>query len=131
VTLAQAVLGGTVKVPTLSGAEVEIKVPPGTQPEEKRVLRNQGVSAVGQPGTKGHHYIHFKVEIPTYVVPPFFFTARSLALGRSLTRLCPFYHHPNNSKLTPKQKELMEEWQKEEEEQSGGIADKLKGYFKS
>lgn len=98
VTLAQAVLGGTVKVPTLSGAEVEIKVPPGTQPEEKRVLRNQGVSAVGQPGTKGHHYIHFKVEIPT--------------------------------KLTPKQKELMEEWQKEEE-QSGGIADKLKGYFKS
>lgn len=69
VTLAQAVLGGTVKVPTLSGAEVEIKVPPGTQPEEKRVLRNQGVSAVGQPGTKGHHYIHFKVEIPTYVVP--------------------------------------------------------------
>jgi molecular chaperone DnaJ len=67
VSLAQAVLGGTVKVPTLAGAEVEIKVPAGTQPDEKRVLRNQGVPAIGQPGTKGHHYIHFKVEIPSYV----------------------------------------------------------------
>ena len=130
-TLAQAVLGGTVKVPTLAGAEVEIKVPPGTQPEEKRVLRNQGVSAVGQPGTKGHHYIHFKVEIPTYVVPPSHACLMSGTVSSFAHESLPFHrHHSNNSKLTPKQKELMEEWQKEEE-QSGGIADKLKGYFKS
>jgi hypothetical protein len=38
--------------------------------------------------------------------------------------------NPPCSKLTPRQKELMEEWQREEE-QPGGIADKLKGYFKS
>jgi len=97
VTLSQAILGGTISVPTLSGSEVEIKVPAGTQPGEKRVLRNQGVPSLTQPGTKGHHYIHFKVQVPT--------------------------------SLTLKQKELIEEWKKEEES-NGSLANKLKGYFK-
>lgn len=41
-----AILGGTVRVPTLTG-EVDVKVPPGIQNAEKRVLRGRGVSKAG------------------------------------------------------------------------------------
>jgi molecular chaperone DnaJ len=42
IPLSMALLGGTVNVPTLNG-EVEVKVPPGIQPGEKRVLRGRGI----------------------------------------------------------------------------------------
>jgi molecular chaperone DnaJ len=42
ISLSMALLGGTVTVPTLTG-EVEVKVPPGIQPGEKRVLRGRGI----------------------------------------------------------------------------------------
>ncbi|EGC36610.1 hypothetical protein DICPUDRAFT_77729 [Dictyostelium purpureum] len=62
ITLAQAILGDTVTIPTLSG-EVDLKVPKGTQPGEKRVLKNKGIPSVNSNGT-GSQYIHFIVNIP-------------------------------------------------------------------
>jgi DnaJ-class molecular chaperone len=55
------VLGGKVVVPTLTG-EVEVNIPAGTQPEEKRVLKGKGVKA---KGATGNQYITFKVVIPS------------------------------------------------------------------
>jgi molecular chaperone DnaJ len=98
ITISQAVLGGTVKVPTLSGEEVEIKIPSGTQPDEQRVLRGKGIPAVGRSDTRGNHYIHFKLIVP--------------------------------SKLSPRQKELMEEFGREESSNSkDGLFGKMRGIF--
>lgn len=44
-SLTQAILGGSVDVLTLSGM-VEVKVPPGTQPGAKLVLRGKGIKDV-------------------------------------------------------------------------------------
>jgi len=61
VTLSQALLGGDVIVPTITG-EVQVKIPAGTQPDEKRVLRGKGIHKPS--GESGNQYIHFKVVIP-------------------------------------------------------------------
>lgn len=65
ITISQAILGSNVRVPTLAG-EVEIKVPAGTQPDAKHVLRFKGVRAPNS-NQYGHQYVHFKVTIPKFV----------------------------------------------------------------
>ncbi|EKG01804.1 chaperone DNAJ protein, putative [Trypanosoma cruzi] len=62
ISLATAVLGGTVRVPTLTG-EVETKVPVGTQQGDKLVLRGRGVHRPNQNKT-GDFFIHFAVLLP-------------------------------------------------------------------
>lgn len=62
ISMLMAVLGGKVSVPSLSG-EVLLKVQPGTQPEDKVVMRGKGIQQAAS-GETGHQYIHFKVEIP-------------------------------------------------------------------
>ncbi|EAN76844.1 chaperone protein DNAJ, putative [Trypanosoma brucei brucei TREU927] len=62
ITLATAVLGGAVRVPTLTG-EVETKVPVGTQQGDKLVLRGRGVHRPNQNKT-GDFFIHFAVLLP-------------------------------------------------------------------
>lgn len=62
IALSTAVLGGSVRVPTLTG-EVETKVPPGTQQGDKLVLRGRGVHRPNQNKT-GDMYIHFAVLLP-------------------------------------------------------------------
>lgn len=61
-SLSQAILGGTVDVLTLKGM-VEVKIPPGTQPGAKLVLRGKGIKDVNSI-YKGDQYIHLKVRIP-------------------------------------------------------------------
>uniref|UniRef100_A0A0D9XX98 J domain-containing protein n=1 Tax=Leersia perrieri TaxID=77586 RepID=A0A0D9XX98_9ORYZ len=80
ISIAQAVLGGTVTVPTLTG-NVSVKVRQGTQPGEKVLLRGKGIKARNSPAY-GNQYIHFNVRVPTEV--------------------------------TQRQRELMEEFDKEE-----------------
>jgi len=62
ISLSTAVLGGKVTVPSLNG-DVILKVSPGTQPEEKVVMRGKGIQQAST-GETGHQYIHYKVEIP-------------------------------------------------------------------
>jgi len=62
VNVAQAIAGGNVSVRTLDGS-VKLKVAPGTQPEEKRVLRGKGIKEVKKSGA-GDFYVHFKVNVP-------------------------------------------------------------------
>lgn len=67
ISLATAVLGGKVTVPSLNG-DVILKVQPGTQPEEKVVMRGKGIQQAST-GETGHQYIHYKVEIPKHLTP--------------------------------------------------------------
>ena len=62
ISLSQAVIGGTIKIPTL-GPEVEIKIPQGTQQGDKVVIRNRGIHRPTQQRT-GDFYVHFSVILP-------------------------------------------------------------------
>jgi molecular chaperone DnaJ len=57
-----AALGSTVTVPTLDG-EVEVEVPPGTQPGTVVTLRGRGMPTIGR-GRRGDQRVVFNVVIP-------------------------------------------------------------------
>jgi len=59
-----AVLGGEVRVKTLSG-EVNLKIKPGTQNNSQQKLRGQGFPKYKKDQEKGDLYITFTIKIPT------------------------------------------------------------------
>lgn len=61
--VAQAILGSTIQVPTLTG-DVVLKVKPGTQPGQKVVLKGKGIR-MRNSSIYGNQYVHFNVTIPT------------------------------------------------------------------
>lgn len=63
VDLFTAVLGGTVKVSTLSG-EVMLTIPAGTQPGQKIRLTGRGMPKIKEPNTFGDLFVLVKVELP-------------------------------------------------------------------
>ncbi|XP_078154397.1 chaperone protein dnaJ GFA2, mitochondrial-like isoform X2 [Carex rostrata] len=87
-SLAQAVLGGSVTVPTLTG-DVSVKVRQGTQPAEKVALKGKGIKTRNS-SIYGNQYVHFNIRVPTT--------------------------------LTRRQRELMEEFDKEETEETERVA---------
>lgn len=62
-SITQAILGGTIQVPTLTG-DVVLKVRPGTQAGQKVVLKKKGIKTKNS-WTFGDQYVHFNVSIPT------------------------------------------------------------------
>ena len=60
-----AALGGTIKVPTISGA-ANLKIQPGTQPGTVFRLRDKGVPSVRGHG-RGDQHVRIKVEIPKHL----------------------------------------------------------------
>ncbi|HWC35417.1 MAG TPA: molecular chaperone DnaJ [Mycobacteriales bacterium] len=63
VTFPEAALGTTVKVPTLEGSTVSVKIPPGTA--SGRVLRVRGKGMSRRDGTKGDLLVTVEVAVPT------------------------------------------------------------------
>lgn len=63
VSYIDAILGTTVKVPTVDG-EVDLKIPPGTQPDTTLVLSKKGVPYLGKPNMRGDQLVGVQVEIP-------------------------------------------------------------------
>jgi molecular chaperone DnaJ len=61
-TMTEAALGTTVKVPTLDG-ETELELAPGTQPGEVRTLRGQGMPVLQGFG-RGDHRVLVNVAVP-------------------------------------------------------------------
>lgn len=62
VPLHQALLGGTVIVPTIDG-NVELKVSPGTQPDDIKRMSGRGIYN-STTREQGNQYVKFKIEIP-------------------------------------------------------------------
>ncbi|XP_072950660.1 chaperone protein dnaJ GFA2, mitochondrial-like [Typha angustifolia] len=87
-SIAQAILGGSVIVPTLTG-NVSVKVRQGTQPGEKVVLKGKGIKSRNS-SFYGNQYIHFNISIP--------------------------------SNLTQRQRNLIEEFDKERDRDMEGVA---------
>ncbi|MFI1970076.1 molecular chaperone DnaJ [Streptomyces cinnamoneus] len=62
VTFVEAALGGEVKVPTLGGPPVTLKLPPGTP--GGRTMRARGKGAVRKDGTRGDLLVTVEVAVP-------------------------------------------------------------------
>lgn len=63
INIAQAVLGDEIHVPTLSG-DVELRIPPGTQPGKVFRLRDRGISHLRGSG-RGDQLVTVSIQIPT------------------------------------------------------------------
>lgn len=68
VDLFTAVLGGSVRVRTLSG-EIMLTIPPGTQPGQKIRLAGKGLPHLRNPQTFGDLYVMIKVSLPRKLTP--------------------------------------------------------------
>ncbi|WMV10888.1 hypothetical protein MTR67_004273 [Solanum verrucosum] len=66
-SITQAILGGTIQVPTLTG-DVVVKVRAGTQPGQKVVLKKKGIKGRNS-FSFGDQFVHFNVSIPTNLTP--------------------------------------------------------------
>jgi molecular chaperone DnaJ len=62
VTFPEAALGATVKVPTLAGPAVSVKIPPGTS--NGRTLRVRGKGVTRSDGTRGDLLVSVEVTVP-------------------------------------------------------------------
>jgi molecular chaperone DnaJ len=60
----QAILGDTIEVETVDGAE-QLEIPAGTQPGAVLTLTGKGVPKLGNPVARGNHLIAIKVQLPT------------------------------------------------------------------
>ncbi len=80
ITVAEASLGASVRVPTIDGP-VEVRIPPGTRSGQRFRLVDKGVAAVD--GTKGDHYYQ------TEIVPPSAETGNNRKLLGELEQLDP------------------------------------------
>lgn len=67
VNLAQAVLGSKVKVRTVDGQYVVLKVPPGTQPGRRFRIKGMGVE---KSGRRGDQFVKVQVDVPEALDEP-------------------------------------------------------------
>ena len=67
VNLAQAVLGSRVKVRTVDGQFVVLKVPPGTQPGRRFRIKGMGVE---KSGRRGDQFVKVQVDVPEKLDEP-------------------------------------------------------------
>ena len=67
ISMWEAALGASVKVPTPDGTEVMLKVPAGTQDGKTFRFRNMGAEDVKHRGGKGALYVTVKVQVPAHL----------------------------------------------------------------
>ena len=63
ISYVNAILGTTVQAETVDGT-VEVKIPQGTQPDQKLRLKGKGIPRLGSSDQRGDQYITVKVQIP-------------------------------------------------------------------
>lgn len=64
ISFVDAILGASIKTPVVDG-EVTIKIPPGTQPGQVMRLKGNGAPKLGNPESRGDHYVTVNIAIPT------------------------------------------------------------------
>jgi len=81
INLAQALLGTRLRVRTLDGKKLVLKVPAGTQPGRKFRIKGQGLE---RGGRRGDQIVAVKVELPEQLTPEQQELARQLAESAGL-----------------------------------------------
>ena len=64
-SLATAVLGGSVRVPGIHEESMLLRIPSGTSSHTRIRLQGKGVKRVNSFG-QGDHYVHLKIRVPRY-----------------------------------------------------------------
>ncbi|MDR1495180.1 MAG: molecular chaperone DnaJ [Rickettsiales bacterium] len=59
-----AMIGGEIEVPTIDGGKATVKIPAGTQHDDRLRLSGKGMPVLGGGTRKGDQIINFKIEIP-------------------------------------------------------------------
>ena len=67
ISIIQAILGGTVRIPTLDEGDLQLKIRAGTQPEELQVIKGKGIPVLGARSlrSRGNLYVRFKLHTPS------------------------------------------------------------------
>src|SRR6266568_5577759 len=66
INVAQAMLGSKIKVKTLAGRHIVLRVPPGTQHGQRFRIAGQGIETNGR---RGDQYVEVHVAIPEHLTP--------------------------------------------------------------
>jgi molecular chaperone DnaJ len=66
INVMQAMLGSKIKVKTLDGRRVVLRIPPGTQHGQKFRIPGQGIE---KNGRRGDQYVEVRVEVPENLTP--------------------------------------------------------------
>src|SRR6266700_2127848 len=66
INVAQAMLGSRIKVRTLDGRRVVLRIPPGTQHGQKFRIAGQGIE---RNGRRGDQYVEVQVTLPEHLTP--------------------------------------------------------------
>jgi molecular chaperone DnaJ len=66
VNIAQAVLGSKIRVRTVDGRRVAVRIPPGTQSGTKLRIAGQGIE---KGGRRGDQYVHIRITVPETMTP--------------------------------------------------------------
>ncbi|MBI4421182.1 MAG: molecular chaperone DnaJ, partial [Gemmatimonadetes bacterium] len=66
INLAQALLGTKIRVRTLDGKRIVLRVPPGTQPGRQFRIKGQGIE---RNGSRGDQFVEIAVEMPDKLTP--------------------------------------------------------------
>ena len=66
INVAQAMLGSKIKVKTLAGRHIVLRVPPGTQHGQRFRIAGQGIE---KNGRRGDQYVEVHVAIPEHLTP--------------------------------------------------------------
>src|SRR2546422_747774 len=66
INVAQAMLGSKIKVKTLAGRHIVLRVPPGTQHGQRFRIAGQGIE---KNGRRGDQYVEVRVEVPEQLTP--------------------------------------------------------------
>jgi molecular chaperone DnaJ len=66
INIAQAMLGSRIKVRTIDGKHVVLKIPAGTQNGQKFRISGQGIE---KNGKRGDQYVEVKIELPEKLTP--------------------------------------------------------------
>jgi molecular chaperone DnaJ len=61
-----AILGGEVNIPTIDGGEIKLKIPVGTQHDDRLKIKSYGMNKV-RSSVRGDMYAHIKIQIPKNV----------------------------------------------------------------
>jgi molecular chaperone DnaJ len=63
IKMVTATIGGEIEIPTIDGTKIKLKIPAGTQPDDKFKIRNKGMHKL-KSTIRGDLYVHIIVEIP-------------------------------------------------------------------
>ncbi|MCI0436717.1 MAG: molecular chaperone DnaJ [Gemmatimonadetes bacterium] len=81
INVAQALLGSKIRVKTVDGRKVALKIPPGTQSGTRFRIAGQGIE---KSGRRGDQYVQVKIQVPEQLSPEQEEMVRELARSANL-----------------------------------------------